>query len=85
MRSMVVGVSATADILQAPWTTEEHGPAAGTISKPDKSDVFIHCHDERYIFKPGVFSHREYGIVEVEENIILFRYLWCFGNTGLPI
>ncbi|UEA72281.1 hypothetical protein LK430_10605 [Acidaminococcus fermentans DSM 20731] len=35
MRSMVMGASATADILQAPWTTEEHGPAAGTISKPD--------------------------------------------------
>jgi len=35
MRSMVVGASATADILQAPWTTEEHGPAADTISKPD--------------------------------------------------
>ena len=35
MSSMVVGASASADTLQAPWTTEEHGPAAGTISKPD--------------------------------------------------
>lgn len=77
MRSMVMGASATADILQESCTTEEHGTAVQYNIQTGQSDVFINCRDERYIFKSGVFLHREYGIVEEvqEENIILFRYL----------
>ena len=77
MRSMVVGASAPADTLQESCTTEEHGTVVQYNIQTGQSDVFIYCHDERYIFKPGVFLHREYGIVEEvqEENIILFRYL----------